>query len=70
VFDSEMRRIVYRLLEAGNASVNDCIRVLENRKNLPGKRRCLQRLNSLLPSAAELVAAAPEWMPGQPLLTR
>jgi hypothetical protein len=50
-FDASTQLVVLRLLELARASVDDCIGLLERRRNLPGKRRTLERLRSLSVSA-------------------
>jgi hypothetical protein len=40
------RELTGRLLALGGLSVADCVRTMERRRNLPGKRRAVERLNS------------------------
>lgn len=46
-FGASVQLTVLRLLALGSATVDDCIALLERRRNLPGKRRTVQRLRSL-----------------------
>jgi hypothetical protein len=47
LFDDDDRQIVLRLLRLGGATVDDCIEVLAARRNLPGKKLALTRLELL-----------------------
>lgn len=47
VFDAPLQLIVFRLLALAGASVDDCLSLLDRRRNLPGKGRTLDRLRSL-----------------------
>lgn len=46
-FDTHTQLMVLRLLQLAEASVDDCMALLERRRNLPGKRRTLDRLRSM-----------------------
>lgn len=46
-FGAETQHVVLCLLELAQTSVDDCATLLRHRRNLPGKRRALQRLASL-----------------------
>jgi hypothetical protein len=46
-FDTRTQLMVLRLLQLAQASVDDCVELLQGRRNLPGKRRTLDRLRSM-----------------------
>ncbi len=50
-FDSHTQTVVLRLLAMARTSVEQCIETLESRRNLPGKRRTIERLARLAGSA-------------------
>lgn len=57
-FDASLQLIVLRLLGLAGASVDDCVTLLNRRRNLPGKGRTLDRLRSLALPADSAVADA------------
>jgi hypothetical protein len=48
-WDDEEARIVSELLALGECSVLDCARVMNRKRNLPGKRLALARLSGCVP---------------------
>jgi len=46
-FDTVTQLVVLRLLQLGQATIEDCVALLDGRRNLPGKRRTLDRLRSM-----------------------
>jgi hypothetical protein len=57
-FDAALRLMVLRLLSLAGASIDDCVAVLDRRRNLPGKVRTLDRLRSLALPTDSAVADA------------
>lgn len=57
-FDPALQLVVLRLLDVAGASVDDCAGLLDRRRNLPGKRRTLQRLAALAAPGSSAVADA------------
>jgi len=47
-FGPEERRIVRRLARIGRVGLDDCLRLMNRRRNLPAKRRATQRLRDAL----------------------
>ena len=57
-FGVETQLVVLRLLEIAQSSVGECAALLDGRRNLPGKRRALERLASISVAAEPQVLAA------------
>jgi hypothetical protein len=57
-FDAALQLVVLQLLNLAGASVDECIAVLDRRRNLPGKVRTLNRLRSLALMTDSAVADA------------
>lgn len=57
-FDLARQLVVLRLLGLCHASVDECITLLDRRRNLPGKKRTLARLRSLTVPGAPQSASA------------
>lgn len=56
-FDTATQLVVLQLLQLAQASVDDCVELLERRRNLPGKRRTLDRLRSMTVPASAVADA-------------
>lgn len=48
LFDGRVSLVVLKLLRLGAHTLDDCVEQLDRRRNLPGKRRSLRRLQALL----------------------
>src|SRR5690606_12562262 len=56
-FDTQTQLMLLRLLQLAQASIDDCVELLQSRRNLPGKRRTLDRLRSLTVPASAVADA-------------